>query len=70
MIINMDILRKDTIKLIKQIDEQIAQVQGIAAVHHCEPSQLRDEHGGWVLTPLLQAKATAYSTLVMLQTQK
>jgi hypothetical protein len=67
MIINRDILRRDTIKLIKQIDAQIAEVQEEATRMGIPPEKLRDTNNNWVMSPLLLAKAQAYSSLVLLQ---
>lgn len=36
----------------------------------CLPREIRDSDGGWALTPLLQAKAMAYNTIVLLQQGK
>jgi hypothetical protein len=69
MIITPDILRRDTIALLKQIDLQIAQVQREATRLGIEPHQLRESDGSWSMTPLLLAKAQAYGTLVLLQTK-
>lgn len=67
MIINDDILRRDTIKLLKEIDMQIDEVTRHAAQIHMEAYQLRDADGNWVMIPLLLAKTQAYATLVTLQ---
>lgn len=69
MIITPDILRRDTIALLKQIDLQIVQVQREATRLGIEPHQLRDSNNNWPMVPLLQAKAQAYGTLVLLQTK-
>lgn len=68
MVINEDILRRDTVQLIKQIDVQIAEATASAQHLDISPEQMRDSQGNWVMTPLLHAKATAYNTLVLLQT--
>jgi hypothetical protein len=70
MIITQDILRRDTVRLIKQIDEQIEQVEKEAVKMGILPSRMRDNNGGWTMSPLLMAKAQAYNTLVLLQTGK
>ena len=70
MIINNDILRRDTIQLLKQIDQQIAEVNAWAAELGVEGFQLRDTTGSWPMSPLLLAKVQAYSMLIQLQTQK
>jgi len=70
MIINPDILRRDTIQLIKQIDAQINEVKEEAQQIGIPPEKLRDSSGNWVMSPLLLAKTMAYSTLVTLQAKK
>lgn len=67
MIYSVDALRKDTVALITQIEKQVDEVTKAAFARNCEPAELTDEHGNFSLTPLLLAKATAYNTLVMLQ---
>ena len=67
MIINDDILRRDTIQLLRQIDAQIAEVEKAAQSMGISPSELRDTNNNWVMVPLLLAKVQAYSTLVILQ---
>jgi hypothetical protein len=69
VIITQDILRRDTIQLLKQIDKQIAEVNSWAAELGIEGFQLRDTTGNWVITPLLLAKTQAYATLVQLQSK-
>ena len=70
MIINPDILRRDTIQLIKQIDAQIEEVKEEAKKIGIPPEKMRDANGNWVMSPLLLAKTMAYATLVQLQTKK
>lgn len=69
MNVSPDVLRRDTVALIRDIDAQIAEVKKYADSIGAQPSQLRS-NDGWAMTPLLQAKATAYNTLVMLQESK
>jgi len=70
MIISEDILRRDTVQLIKQIDEQIAEVDDVASKQNVDLHEYRDSLGNWPIIPLLQAKAQAYNTLVMLQVKR
>lgn len=70
MIINPDIMRKETIALLNQINAQIKEVEEEATRMGISPVKLRDSHGNWVMGPLLLAKAQAYSALVQLQTTK
>lgn len=59
MIVSPDSLRKDTVALIKEIDIQIEWSH-----------KKRSETSEGALASLLNAKATAYNTLVLLQTRK
>jgi len=70
MIVNADSLRKDTVALIRQIDNQIAEVTREAVRMGVPPERVRDSNGNWPLIQLLQAKAQAYNTLVLLQPPK
>lgn len=70
MIISPDILRRDTIRLLKQIDEQIDEVNLQAVNKGIEGYQFRDGNGNWPMIPLLLAKTQAYATLVQLQSKK
>ena len=70
MIINEDIMRRDTIQLLNQINQQIEEVKQQAADMGIEPHKLRDGNNNWVMIPLLQAKTQAYSMLVQLQTKR
>lgn len=70
MNINPDILRRDTVQLITQINEQIKEVEEEARRVGVPPVKMRDRSGGWVMSPLLLAKAQGYSTLVQLQVKK
>lgn len=67
MNVSPDTLRKETVALIKQIDEQIAEVHRMAELGGINPTRMRDAQGNLFMTPLLHAKATAYNTLVLLQ---
>lgn len=70
MNVSPDILRRETVQLIRQIDAQIEEVKAESIRRGTVPSALRDSTGNWVLSPLLLAKAQAYNTLVLLQTKK
>jgi hypothetical protein len=69
MIINDDILRRDTVRLITTIDAQIDVVAEEAKSKGIESIRLIDSYGNWPMIQLLQAKAQAYNTLVLLQTK-
>lgn len=49
---------------------QIKEVANQAKRMGCLPHEVRNSDGNWALTPLLQAKAMAYNTIVMLQQGK
>lgn len=70
MIINADILRRDTLALLRQIETQIEEVKKEAQSMGIPPETLRDSSGGWAMSPLLLARAMTYSTLVQLQIPK
>ena len=70
MIINPDILRRDTIKVINQIDLQIDEVKREAERMGIPPEKMRDTSNNWVMIPLLLAKTQAYASLILLQTKK
>jgi hypothetical protein len=65
--ISTDILRRDTIHLLRQIDAQIDVIKKEAHRLGVAVEQMRDNNGAWVMSPLLLAKTQAYSTLVQLQ---
>jgi hypothetical protein len=67
MVINDDILRRDTILLLKQIDLQINELLIRAEEAGHKGYTLRDANGNWPMIPLLLAKTQAYATLVQLQ---
>lgn len=70
MIISVDTLRRDTIKLINQIDKQIKEVEEFAQGLGIPPEKVRDTTGNWVMSPLLLAKVQAYASLIQLQAKK
>lgn len=67
MIINKDSLRRDTIALMRDIDAQMSEIKEHAKTMGIAPEKMRDTSNGYVLAPLLLAKAQAYHTLVLLQ---
>lgn len=69
MIINEDILRRDTVQLIKEIDAQIEEITHHAAIAGLPRHKLRDANGNWAMSPLLLAKAQAYASLIQLQSR-
>lgn len=70
MIISEDILRRDTIRLLKQIDQQIEEVNQAAEKIGIQGYQLYDSAGNWAMIPLLLAKTQVYAILVQLQSKE
>jgi hypothetical protein len=70
MIITQDILRRDTVQLIRQIDAQIKEVEEMAERSGTTPEKFRDTNGNWPMIPLLLAKTQAYSMLIQLQVKR
>ncbi len=70
MIVSPDILRKELLSLMAQIDEQLVEVERTAETFGVKPTQVRDGTGNWVMIPLLVAKVTALSTLTQLNQQE
>lgn len=66
MIVSQDVLRKELVSLLKQIDIQVVEIKKEADRHNIRPEQLRDNNGNWVLIPLLTAQVSAISTLAQL----
>ena len=70
MIINPDIMRRDTVQLLNEINMQIKEVKEEAQRRGISSEKMRDANEGYIMAPLLQAKAQAYATLVQLQVMK
>lgn len=69
MDVSPNALRKETVQVLKQVDDQIRDVHSIADQRGIHPAQLRDEHGNWPMIPLLLAKSQCLQTLTMLNEQ-
>lgn len=69
MNVSPDALRKETVQVLNQIDNQIDEIEALAEERGIEPEQLRDNHGGWVMPPLLLAKVQGIAVLVHLNEQ-
>lgn len=63
-----DALRKETAMTLSQINAVIEEIrrQCMAADQPIEPSALQDRNGGYILAPLLCAKAQCLNTLTLL----
>ena len=66
MIVSPNEMRKETVHVFKQINKQIEAVEAIAAEVGCDPSEVRDGNGAFMMAPLLLGKVMAISTLVEL----
>jgi hypothetical protein len=69
MIINPDILRRDLVQLMRQIDAQIADIEERAKQLGVASEKMRDANNSYIMAPLLLAKVQAYATLVQLQSR-
>jgi hypothetical protein len=67
MNVSPDVLRRDTVQLIREIDAQIDAIKEVADSAGMPMEKMRDRDGNWIMPTVLLAKATAYSTLVALQ---
>jgi hypothetical protein len=63
-----DMLRRDTVALLKEIEAQIDSVKETAQTMGIPPEKLQDTNGNWVMSPLLLAKVQALAILVQLNT--
>jgi hypothetical protein len=70
MIISPDIMRRDTVQLLNEINTQIKEVKEEAQRRGLPPEKFRDANEGYIMGPLLLAKAQAYATLIQLQVMK
>lgn len=70
MDVSPNALRKETVQVLKQVDEQIAQVKKYANQRGLLPAEVRDERGGWAMSPLLAAKAQCLHTLTLLNERR
>lgn len=66
MIVNQDLLRKETVALLSQVNRMIDEVKQEAEQRGTSPEKMRDMNGTFVMTALLQVKAQAISALVEL----
>lgn len=70
MIVTDDFLRRDVVKLIKQIDLMIDDLIRRAHALNQKPEYMRDANNSYMMAPLLVAKTQAYATLVQLRPSK
>lgn len=70
MKINENMLRSDTMRLVTQIEAQIAELQAEADKKRIPLTKLRNSNGDWAITHLLLAKAQAYAALAILQAKQ
>lgn len=67
MEISKDILRKEMISLLTEIDLQMGELERIAERRGVIPQHIRDDNGSWPMIALLAAKVQAVSTLAQLR---
>lgn len=62
-------LRKETVAVLGQINDQIRAVQETAAGRGIPAAKFRDENGNWPMVSLLLAKSQCLTTLTQLNEQ-
>lgn len=67
-------LRKETLATLRQINEQIGEVERIASRNsrfgrRMRAHELQDQNGQFILPPMLQAKVQCLNTLALLRGQ-
>lgn len=65
-VVNSMELGRELSKTISQINQQIYEVDKAALAMNIMSYQLRDSNGGWVLAPLLAAKAQTLHALTLI----
>jgi hypothetical protein len=63
-------LRQALRDTLKDVNTSLAVIERQAKRMGVEPQLIRDEHGNWILAPLLVAKAQCIHALVLLQTKE
>jgi hypothetical protein len=63
-------LRDELLTVLNQVDAQIDDVSQVAHDMGIEPVKLRHTSGGWMLAPLLAAKAQALCGLALLDANR
>jgi hypothetical protein len=69
MEVSPNALRKETVQLLNQINKQIEEVETLAASRDRAPSQMVDQYGSYLMSPLLLAKSQCIHTLTLLSGQ-
>lgn len=64
--INYNVLRRELATTLTMIDQQITAVKTEAEKKGTRPENLQNEHGDWVMIPLILAKVQATAALVEL----
>lgn len=62
-------LRRMTVSVLNDVDKQITEIKQSAGARGVPSEKMRDENGGYILSPLLLAKAQCLGVLVQLQEQ-
>lgn len=66
MVISKEALRQALKDSLRDVNQQIAEIERQAKRLGTEPHIIRDENGGWALAPLLCAKVQALHALTLL----
>lgn len=69
MDVSPNALRKQTLDVLKQVNDQIREVESLADQRSIHPAQVRDQNGSWPMIPLLLAKSQCLATLTELNEQ-
>jgi hypothetical protein len=67
MIVNKDILRKETMATLTSVEIVIDDIKQQAQDYGITPEKMRDANNNYVMAPLLLAKINALDILVQLQ---
>jgi hypothetical protein len=69
MNVSPDALRKEVVQTLNEINASIAEVKKTSLLRGTPPEKLVDHLGGYVMSPLLLAKAQCLNALALLNEQ-
>jgi hypothetical protein len=69
MDVSPNALRKETVELLGTINKQMDEVTNLAQHREIRPTELMDQRGAFLMSPLLIAKSQCLATLTMLNEQ-
>lgn len=65
-VVNKMELGRELFRTVTAVNRQIDEVKKRAESLGIQPEEMRDENGGWVLSPLLSAKAQCLNALAII----